>query len=287
MTMRNRQQGIALMQVLLMVGIISILLLIMMHSTRQHLNQVDALQQQLDQHFELYSVETDLQFALLTTNISFPEQTPNEWSQQWNFYGKPFQVGDYQVELINLKSLVGLNRSPGPVRQLLMAYGASELQANRMVETLNDWQTVPELRREDRLGTDYGAGLPIQHLRELESLPGWDHELVTAIEPWINAWEPYAFNPAYAPDALISVVLTDAQFDILQQMRAEERFSRQEYMAITGDEEDEFTSYLPGPEYRIIIRRADEEISLVRVTDGVFAPHQRRPVQVRRTTFGY
>lgn len=138
-----KQRGLALVQVLLLVAMLSILLMLMIANTQQQQNQIIALQTQLDSHFRLYSQGNDIVFNLLTNrwddvaltrenrstqgaSISSDERAGDAWHTRWNFYAYPFSLDQYSARIINLNSLVSIHGSGNDMARLLQHLGYNQ-----------------------------------------------------------------------------------------------------------------------------------------------------------------
>lgn len=287
------QQGIALIQVLLMVAVISIMLIIMMTYTKLHLQQISDVQDHLEQRFELYSAATEVQYSLLTEDwleAGEPGFTAegNPWARGWNLYGDVFTVGNYEVRIQNMGSLVS-TRDELSMRRLLIAQGYSEHRAYELAATARRWQRVIAESDYGQLPSEQfvASRIPIQHIRELEQLPGWDKEVVDRIAPYLTVVSAGLLNPAYLPEELLLLAVSPSQSDILAQIRREGQFNRDVFSRLSGIEVNEFMSFFPGPAFRVELSGADSAQGITLRLDAIYSPYTRVPYSLRRVTHYY
>ena len=294
---KQSQQGLALIQVLLLVAMLSILLLLMVATTQQQQRQVLAMQAQLDEHFDLYTQSNDLVFALLTESwqpsrdpaaMGPLQQSRPGWQQHWNFYAHEFSYGNYRARITNLNSLVNIRGSGYGMAELLRFLGQSEARAEQLAQAVREWQMPSQaigvqLPSEQ---TQSQVALPLQHAYELAFMPGWDADLAQQVAPYISTFGSRMLNEAYMPDNMLQMMVSASQAAIIAQLRAEGSFNRQQFSAITGLVEDEFRSFFVGPDFRIEIWHQDNPV-LVRVLELRVEPYLRDPITVRYQGWGY
>ena len=84
------QRGIALVQVLLIVAVLSILALYFTQSARQQVHNATLMVDKAQAYIELKNAQANILYALLTEQKD-PEQTQNSQNQtlinKWNFHG--------------------------------------------------------------------------------------------------------------------------------------------------------------------------------------------------------
>lgn len=244
----STQQGMALVQVLLISTIIAVLLIIVVTHTQQQQKQVLALNQTLEQRQKLYSQTNEILFTLLTQPLISQRPLEHPLADNWNFYGEPLYWQDTEIRLYNLASLINLQADFASLKQLLVTLGKGASQAEDMAKHIQLRQQ-PFLNR--NTAETLNTVLPIQHLSELASLPGWDNRWQQKVSPFI-ALIPYAGkSPAYLPNTMLDLVLSETKTAMIRTARAQQVQSYQGFYALTGIEPDEFTLLSPGPYLRL------------------------------------
>lgn len=279
-------RGIALMQVLLMTAIISILLLIMMAYTKQHLEQADELEIRLQQHFDLYSAMADLQTSLLAHHWLSPgdsgyEATDDGWQRNWNFWGEPFQVGDFNARITTLTALTDLRGVDTEMAELLVHVGVPAQRARGMARELMLFQRPDEQMSVVTPPSPSQPHIPVQHITELEQLSQWTREDALRIEPFVTTFASRLLNWMYLPDRLLELKMSSAEAEVVRAARADNTFNRRLFTQLTGYDQDEFVLFYPGPDFRIEIWHNSADSIAVLEFEGTFDPHSSVPVQKR------
>lgn len=301
---RVGQQGMALIQVLLLVAMLSILLLLMVANTQQQQQQVLAIQSQLSEQFDLYSHANDLLFGLLTEppepvveSIASRTEPAKKhvWNPDWNFYAQAFSFkGGYgaaqhlsQARLTNLNSLINLQYTSYGLARLLRALGYRDAEADALARAVQEWQQPSTAvgaqlysERSETLVT-----LPIQHGYELAFVPGWSEQLAQQVTPYVTVVGIGMLNEAYMPDNMLGILLSRSQADTIRQLRAEGRFSREQFSTLTGIEADEFRTLYPGPDFRVEVWH-EHNPAFVRVLEVSLSPYKKEPLALRYQGWG-
>lgn len=286
---QGRQQGIALVQVLLLTAVFSVLLLSMVGYANSHQRQASAVDHQLQERFDLYSTASELQFNLLTQGWSDTggEQNANAWAQHWNFYGQPFEVQGYTARIQNVGSLVNTYDAQNMAR-LLTLFGVESSEAQQMATTLRSWQRISDFERQGVLLSERLAQpgrLPIQHVREIELLNGWNSDIVNAVEQYITTINTGFLNPLYLPSEILDIAVTSGQAQALQQMRNSGTYNRSSFTRVTGISSDEFVSLFPGPTFQIsLAKQGVEGVTRIEL-EATFEPYAEQPYSLRKLQY--
>ena len=88
----RREQGIALIQVLLVTGIIALLMLQMGLTAREQVARAQALADRAEVQLAAQSRESALLYTLLTEQLVRVPDSENPYVAAWNFHGEPFTV---------------------------------------------------------------------------------------------------------------------------------------------------------------------------------------------------
>ena len=257
---QKNQQGIALVQVLLITAILTILALYLTQTAKDQVKMAQWANDKAQDLVELHSAESQLLFSLITEiNSPFPNtlaQTQSEQiqgshiAQQWNFFDQPFMFNQ-QVE-ISIQDQAGLLNIHFPDQTRLKAFfisqGASSPQANVIVDSLLDWQDLDNVPRENGVevyrdnnvenanGIRNGA-VPNKH--DFSTVKGLSPELYQALllNSTIHRRGPY--SPVNSPAALLYAISSD---DIAQQvivLRDAGQLNKNKFTELTGITEDD------------------------------------------------
>lgn len=282
MSLTYNHKGMALFQVLVMVGIFSTLLLLMTSFSQQSVLQTQQLQTTTEQKLKLYSAQKRLQYQLLTQ--PWVQGASSELSKVWNFYGTPFQYAlpgatpqdsDIFYKLQDLSSLFNWQIPPEQLVNLLEGYGTDKHQAELMRKQLLDAQTlVNKLAVGRQVNTNY-PHLPFYHQDEVAQLPLWSEALVQQLSPWMNLYSQ-SFHPYNVPDELLPALLSASQVDIIRQWRQQGDYSTAKFSQLTGIQQDDIVSFYPGPAIRIEVSQDNSDMVLV--TELKLTPYQKVPL---------
>lgn len=280
----KRTKGIVLFQVLVIVAIFSTLVLLAVAASQQAVRQTYQLQQSVEQQLALYSARNHLVLSLLTT----PWLGPAAAETGWNFYGQPynwilpsnsaFLAIDYQAKIISQDEagLISIHSPGDNLRKLLLARGVASTQADSMLKTLADAQQLYHQTLPGQSSQQQYPYLRLQNKAELAQLPNWNPEVVAYLSDDI-VFENLLFNPASAPDRILTALLPTAQADIIHQWRIASEFTIDKFSSITGIYGDEILSLYPGRTLQITIGSNVSSASLSsRISIDPY--HPQRPV---------
>lgn len=217
----RRERGIALIAVLALVGLLVILAAGLVENTRRH----DLLSRRA---FDAVQMNEVLDGALRLTllELAFPQHA----TQQSNIAGRTVLLFDVRIETtIELESgRIDLNfASPQAIQLVLIANGISAEAAKRLVDEIQDWRDVDDVRSEAGAErADYSAkGLPgprngaFETISELRRL----HEGATLPDSVLDAFTVYSHSPT-----------VNARFAVPQLRRAFD-LARSEAVSELGD----------------------------------------------------
>ncbi|TMP45685.1 hypothetical protein CWB96_10905 [Pseudoalteromonas citrea] len=136
-----RQQGIALIQVLIITAILTVIALFISQTAKQ---QVQIAHLAMDKSYSevlLHSSQNSVLFSLLTSPWQQGKFDEEQLKQGVNLYNKPFAVGDFvKVKLQDQAGLINLYYSkPGVIEKRLKVEGVSDVDAKRISSSLFDW----------------------------------------------------------------------------------------------------------------------------------------------------
>lgn len=267
MMFKKKNRGIALVQVLLITGVISILLLSMVKLTQQQLNQAVAIENQISGQLKQTTILNRIQFKILTTE-SMSEDG-------WNVYGTPVTYHDYNVRIQDLGSLISLLSNTSYLQKLLVNQGLPEGRAETLSEQIRLWQKDSS-ESSSFMGSEENEFIPLQHVSELQHIGDWKREDMLLVEGFVHVYPTGLFNPLYVPQEMLEVIVSNNEAEAIMAMREESRYSRQGFSQLTGIQGDEFMPMTRSDFYRIQI--TGEDGSALEV-DVVLRPYDNTPLK--------
>lgn len=207
MLIRHKNQGIALIQVLLICAVISVLALYFSLLARQHVEVATIANDKSLAYMHLKSAESQILMSLFTDQQSGADA--GQELEGINTHGSPFSIGNHVVAQV--QDLAGLLSIASPHRQrlinTLLELGASRREAEVFVERLIDWQDEDSLARSNGQ-EQYGDALGPRN-RRISTLDELDL-IASQPYPWLEQlklllttqWTSY-FNPRLAPAPIL------------------------------------------------------------------------------------
>jgi type II secretory pathway component PulK len=282
----SRQRGIALIQVLLIAGIIGLLMMQLGLTAREQVSRAKRLDDRATLELAALSRESALVYTLLTEPWVGNPDSANPYAAAWNFSGQPFTVDEITF---TLQDESGRLRVPlygsAEFVQVLAGLGVDPDRARRLGVQLMDLQGVK--RGLGSLGQDAGAGspepergYPLQDLAELKLLPDMSEDLYLRLRPLLTLFPTPGFNPMTAPSELLRAKLSDSQLRGLNDARGAGEVDMLGLMKITGVQPDEMTVFSPGPALEVSFRIERGESRIERHSTIIVRPYQSVPVAV-------
>ncbi len=272
----DQQQGMALFQVLLMVAIISVLLLVMSQQTRSSVERAQAMQDQAELQLALDSTANYLDALLLSNNWLQARNNSTHPLADINFYNypQPLRLPDRQayaaltsgvsMQLQNEASLLSINFATGDIQNLLISLGTAPHRAELMVNELRQWLKQPDQ-------------LFFQSFSDLTQLNSWSMADVNLIRAYTTLDESL-FNPAWAPDEVLRILLTQGQaatIEVLRKSNDNAVGMLQEFIELGGTLDN---GIYPGEQQRIRITAKQNGLQLYRRVD--YRPRQPIPLRL-------
>lgn len=262
----RKQQGIALLQVLLFTAILSVLALYFSQSARQQVIIAQGLKQQSDALINLNSVQAQLYFRLLTkSHQKQPSYTQTTYEQenieaqglesveaplpsQWNFYGEPFKFQDVEVTIQDHGGLLS-NAYPDQtlVTRLLQQTGEATQSARNIVSTLSAWSQQEEGGIYSPLFTvDKLRFGPITDISDVWHIKGINTSLFSALKASTTEHKHGALNLLTAPEHLLKALVSSEYANLILENRKENQRISQDVLELIDDAEKFSTNELPS-----------------------------------------
>ena len=287
----RREQGIALIQVLLMTGIIALLMLQMGLTARDQVARAQALSDRAALQLAAQSRESAMVYSLLTEPLAQAPGSENPYAAAWNFQGVPFTVDGITFSIQDESGRMRVPNLPGnEFEQLLLSQDVEPTRARRLNQELMAMQGVTAPLKE--LGTTPAAqdggeapamppGLyPLQDLGQLKLLPGMDPELYWRLRPLLTLYPTPGFNPTTAPPALLNAQMTTSQVKGVKDARDSGGLDSQALWKLTGMMADENTVLAPGPALTVRLEMDAGQARVLRTTTFIVRPYASEPLAV-------
>jgi general secretion pathway protein K len=280
----KRESGIALIQVLLVTGIIGLLMLQMGLTARDQVARAQALADRAELQLAAQSREAAMLFSLLTEPMARAPESDNPYAAAWNFEGEPFIVDGITFSIWDESGRLRLPDGPGdPFERLLLALDVEPTRARRLtLELMAAQGTAPALRElgdgEGTVSTVPAARYPFQDLGQLRALPSMDPELYRRLKPLLTLYPTPGFNPTTAPDALLRATMTGSQVSGVAEARKNDGLDTIALWKLAGFQADETTVLTPGPAVSVRLEMNHGDTRLARTSTYVVRPYSSEPL---------
>ena len=290
--LHRRDRGIALIQVLLVTGIIGLLMLQMGLTARDQVARAQALADRAELTLAAQSREAAMLYSLLTEPMARAPDSENPYATAWNFQGEPFVVDGITFSIQDESGRMRLPDDSGdPFERLLLALDVEPTRARRLALELMAAQgtvsSLPELGEEGET-RDIGpaARYPFQDLGQLERLPSMDPELYRRLKPLLTLYPTPGFNPTTAPAALLRAQMTGSQATGVTDAREGDGLNDLALWKLTGFQADETTVLAPGPALSLRLEMSRGDARLERTTTYVVRPYSAQPLATWQRSSG-
>lgn len=284
--MMHRERGIALIQVLLVSGIIGLLMLQMGLTAREQVARAQALADRAELQLAAQSRESALLYSLLTEPLLRNPASENPYAAAWNFQGEPFTVDGVTFSIQDESGRMRVpERQAGEFERLLLALDVAPGRARRLDRQLLELQgsTVATRALGEPQAADAGAGraaYPLQDLSQLRLLPDMDDGLYERLLPLLTLYPTPGFNPITASRELLAARITGSQLTGLLDARAAGALDSQALWSLTGAQADEATVLAPGPGLTVRLEMTLRAARTARSTTFIVRPYQADAVAV-------
>jgi hypothetical protein len=266
----RRIEGVALVLVLMVVGVLSLLLLQLSLTARQ---QVKRAQQVLDRSeavLRLHSIEAAIRFELLTRPWALDPNREGGMrvSNLWNFRGIPFEFVGATVCLQDVAGLIPLPAQRGDLSEftrLLSVLGMTDDRVALAVQRL-------------RSHMDSSGWMPLQSAAELAIIMSLTSDEMARLNKISTLYPSTAFNPLTAPASVLATRYSTSAIEAVEALRAQGQLDETTFSAATGVQFDDFIVANPGPVVRVDIRVLKGESIARRQTVWRLEPRSMEPL---------
>jgi general secretion pathway protein K len=282
----RHQRGIALIQVLLVTGIIALLMLQMGLTAREQVAHAQALADRAELQLAAQSREAALLYTLLTEPLANQPDSQNPYAAAWNFSGKPFTVDGIGFIIQDESGHLRVPERDGAAfERLLLSLGVEPNRARKLVLELMSLQGsasgvgVAGLQGSGE-AVSAPARYPLQELGQLRLLPDMDPELYRRLRPLLTLYPTPGFNPTTAPLALLKPRMTKSEVKGVQDARSNGSLDSLALWKLTGLQADETTVLAPGPALTVHLEMNLREAHTSRTTTFIVRPYSAEPLAV-------
>ena len=284
------QQGVALIQVLLISAIITILGIRFSYSARDQVEMASAFELRVKATQALKSAQNKIIYALLTEKNYLQAQRLFPDSEAWNSYGKPFLLNPTtKVSIQDNNGLLSLRLMGDPLWQkLLQKIGFTLEQAQQKIGELKDWQDsdqdswiVGETEPANLSNGQKYRNNPIQLAQEIdwffEQAPPQQLSIVKQLS---SHYPRGTFNPHNAPNLLLQLLFDESLAQQMINQRDENELSNQQIRDALGAYDNERIGFFNSLELKITIQVIIDEVQLQETMEIKLQPRNRHPVSI-------
>ncbi|SEK47058.1 Type II secretory pathway, component PulK [Colwellia chukchiensis] len=290
----QRQQGIALLQVLLISAIISILAIRFSITAREQVATSSAFEQRIKAAQLLKSTQNQIFYTLLTQNLTATDKLLFPNSETWNFYGQPFTLvedNEYRA-VLSIQDNAGLlsqQNSNSPYwRRVLLNLGYNEAEAKEIQGQLEDWQDSDSeswlIGNQEPVALPNGQryrNQPIQLAQEIAWFFTKQSELAPLIQHISTPFPGAGINLLHAPDLLLSTFFSEDIAAELIQQRREGTLTKRDIINVLGDAyDDELVSFFAGNQFKIILQITLGEVTLQETVEIQIQARKTEPLLI-------
>lgn len=248
-----KQRGIALVQVLLIVAVISILALYFTQSARQQVKSATMMVDKAQALVELNNAQANIVFSLLTEKLTPLSSPPadNPIVTSWNFYGEPFKTtNNVEVQLQDLRGLLNIHYPDKTRLKRLLTYsGLNDYDAQLAMLQIIAWQNLEG--RSDYINHDVVARYAAIHdIEELGHL-GLSAAQLKLLAENTTQYKKGAFNPMNSPNTLLYALLSNEVAEYVIMQRKANRLTVKDFVQATGITESDDIILYPSNLFRI------------------------------------
>ncbi|WP_448246063.1 hypothetical protein [Thalassotalea agariperforans] len=291
---KRSQQGIALIQVLLISAIISILAIQFSYTAREQLIMAETLELRVKANQIIKSVQSKVFYTLFTQNDFTQKINAFPNSEPWNFYGKPFVVE--QTDKFKVKLIIQDNSALLPQQYMnlplwtkaFVAMGLTEQEAKQKQGKINDWQDQDDdswmIGSTELTSLENGQpyrNQPIQLIQEIEWFFSEEKSILNLIKAISSHYTVTRFNPMNAPEPLLVLILEQEIANEIIKIRDKNELTTEVMTTLLGDFFESDTMVLHrGNSLRITIQVAIEEVQLQETLEIKLQQKRSRPMLI-------
>ncbi len=279
----KKENGIALIQILLVVAILSVFALYITQNARHQVQMALWSQDRAEAQVNIHSAHSQLMFSLLTeaTYQSSDIETKSAIARRWNFFGQPFKLNSVvDVAIQDQSSLINLHYlNVGLFRTLLEKNGVAVERVTQIIDRLSDWQDLDTIPRPNGAENLVGGQTPrngfIPDISEIEHILPLSLNEKKLIYHNTGIFYVGDFNPMNASLALISSL---SSFDVANQyisLRKRQPVSVSQFKELTGISQEDTMRYYPSSSLAITYTATINQTKLTKEWVILLSPYAK------------
>ena len=239
--MKN-QQGVALVLVLMVVGVVGLLVLYSGVTARQDVNLARQLQERTEATLMVQSRMAAVSYTMLTEPWVVGEgyTGENPYRAAWNFRNEAFDVDGVVIRIQDINGLLSV-----PPRG----------QESVIFEPLLERLGVPtdRARRATRMLAEIQADTPLQAFDELRREAALTSEEIDALKRVATLYPVTIFNPITASPEVLRLRYSGSALSSILELRARGEMTMQQLTNVAGEEISDVVVPVAGPAFRVQI----------------------------------
>lgn len=255
------QNGIALVQVLIISIVLSLLGLFISQTSKQQIAVASEVKESFEAGLKIQSAEAKVLHALLS-HKPYPNQpSDDELVKQWNFHGQPFLLkSGVKVTLQDMNGLINLNMfNANIVKKMLQNEGVDENAVQTILHSISDWRDRDsQARFNGAEQSNYNYLIrngQFQTLVEVFNVKGT--KAVTA-DFWYDNFSALSItgglNVLTTTEAVLKALIDDTnKVEQILQLRQANKLNQFNFYRLTGIEGDEDLSYQTGRKIKVTL----------------------------------
>jgi general secretion pathway protein K len=283
MVKHMKQQGVALIQVLLLSAILGLMALQFTLSSRQQVSIANDFKDKIAAEVELRTSLNQVLLALLTvpTNEWNTEmQNNNPITSKWSFNGQLFEIKpDVFVSIQDLNGLISLygQRQSVQLFNLLKSLGYTDASSRVIVDDLAFWQGLTKGQGTTLLNESVRSNYFINKA-ELKFILKGDVELYHQLSPLVTTYPTTYFNPLTAPSLVLKSMLNEDVFNEIEILRKAGKLTSTRYLELNPGFDDDTLILVPGRRFEVTVNVKKGHAVAKRTLIWYIRPQSKVPV---------
>lgn len=238
-----KQSGIALIQVLLIVAILSVLALYLTKTAQDQVKVAQWFDDKNTALVQLHSAESELLFTLLT---ELKTSKTGEIPKQWNFFNTLFNINDAVV--VKMQDQAGLLNVHFPDQTLLnkLAGSLGVEQGRNFSDVLLDWQDTDEIARVNGRENQFTRNGKVPHIHDFIHISNIPPEIYKVLQNNMSIYRSGYYNPMNSPLALLTILTNRGIAEKVIALRSNGELNKRSFSELTGLKESENMFFYPS-----------------------------------------
>jgi len=259
----NKQQGIALIQVLLITAILSVLALYLTSTAKNQVKMAQWASDKSEALVALHSAEAELLFTVLTESKTVVANNANSSQidivNNWNFFSTPFVINNKVIVKIQDQSALIHAHFPDEklLKSLMIFKGVSSNAANALFDNLLDWQDLDNIPRafgyegETNVSIRNGA---VPNILDFSFVNGVNANILQTLVKNTTLYKKRFFNPMNANEELLSAITNSQISKQVIQLREQKQLTSANFSQLTGIVENDKVTFFTSNRMAITLK---------------------------------